>query len=213
MDDEQIDFNLINFIKSITGVEFLVVFISLITIMGVLLFGYFNQSARNKDLQKDVHMTETLIPALIAFYDNSGAEESSKFYPIGKCSGDLNEVDYEFSMRLALTGQVRELDNHAYISRENFPRDANGKYSKSLKDREINYRCTEKLNFNTVQNRGQIYEDGYESCNFSSSKLKNCYLYSSQGDEFKVGYYSFVEDCFIVYSKFRNQELKKDITC
>jgi ABC-type antimicrobial peptide transport system permease subunit len=199
----------------VNGLEFLVIIFSVIAVIGVGIFGFSVQEAVNRDKQRTFDMENIMLPALLDFYKNSGAVENSRLYPISRCSGDLNEVDYEFTLRQNLTGRLPEVDNHTYIDQNNYPKDKSGQYSDNFKDRKVNYRCPEKLNFSTVQSGGQIYPD-YASCNFSRSQnLRKCYLYTStaNGDTFQLGYYSESKNCFVVYTQFRSDNLKSRQEC
>lgn len=216
-DELNLSQKIVNFIKSITGLEYLVIIFVIISFIVVIIFGFLGQQDKNKDLQKQTDFELNLIPAINAFYKNSGGgNASSKAYPIAKCSGDLNEVDYEFTLRQSLTGKIIELDTFAYLQNSTFPTDRGGLYNTTFKDRKVNYRCPEKLNFSTTQNNLAIYEDGFKSCNFSSKlNYNNCYLYtsSSNGDSYQLAYYSLSTKCFIYYSQFRNETISKSSVC
>jgi type II secretory pathway pseudopilin PulG len=216
-ENENLSQRIVNFIKSITGVETLVVLFVVITLISITIWGFIGQSEKNKDLQKQTDFEVNIIPALIEFYKNSGTGvESTKAYPVAKCSSDLNEVDYEFTLRKTLAGEFKELDTFNYLTKEKFPVDREGIYTLNFNERKIPYRCPEKLNLSTSKNNLPIYEDGFKSCNFSSlNNFNNCYLYTSSGngDKFQLAYYSVSDKCFIVYSKFRSENITLDVSC
>jgi hypothetical protein len=178
----------------------------ILSLLGIIVWGFLQQDTKNRDRQREADITGTIIPALEDFYKNSAAVEGSRFYPISRCSGDMNEVDFEFTLRQHLTGQVKEIDPFAYISSDNYPRDNWGTYSES-QNQPIPFRCPQNLNLSTISQNNRIYGN-FPRCNFSiSNNLYKCYLYttSQNGDRFKVGYYSEELKCFIKYEKFRGQ--------
>jgi hypothetical protein len=201
--------------RMINGLELILVLTVLFTLIGVFIWGFTTQELKNKDLQKQIHIEKTLLIALSDFYQNTGAVESARFYPVARCSAELNEVDYEFTLRYILTGKVREIDQHQYIIPNKFPIDKNGVYSTTYRQRQVPFRCQEKLTSQNNQQDTRIYDD-FNSCNFSrQSKLNNCYLYTSSptGDSFQIGYYSESTKCFIVYRKFRNSSVQLSQEC
>jgi type II secretory pathway pseudopilin PulG len=203
------------FWQKFSGLEFVVVLVSILLLIGVTVFGAISQNAKNRDLQRSTDFTQTIIPALQGFYTNSSATESGRYFPVAQCSGDLNEVDFEYTMRINLTGQIKEIDNHPYISADKFPKDKSGIFSKNLSDRKNPYRCPEKLSLNTIQNNSPIYSDNYPSCNFSKTKNKFCYLYTTSpvGDTFQLGYFTESSNCYTLYRQFRSEKPTSVISC
>lgn len=206
----------LTFWKQISGIEFVLVILSIILLIGAVIFGYISQNAKNRDQQRFLDFSKTIIPAVQDFYKNSSATESARFYPISQCSGDLNEVDFEYSLRQNLTGELNEVDNHTYIDKGSFPKDRSGQYSTNFKSRAVPYRCPEKLNFSTTQNNTAIYADNYPSCSFSKAKLlKQCYLYTTSaiGDGYQLGYFNESTNCFTLFREFRNQGVTSVNSC
>jgi hypothetical protein len=186
--------------------------LSIILLISVLAFGFFSQSAKNRDSQRSADI-EQVLDAIISFYQNSSTVPSQRYYPIANCSSQLNEVDFEFSLRQYLTGQVIQSDPHAYILPQEFPKDSWGVYSTALSQRELRLRDCPKVFSNLTQNSTNVYEDTQiQSCNFDlrQSKYKKCYLYgsSTSGDKFELGYYNESQGVYIVYSKFRDGNIK-----
>lgn len=199
----------------LNGFEWIMVVISLLLLVGVGLWGFFGQQARNRDAQREFDIAGIMVPALQDFYKNSAATESARFYPVSRCSSDLNEVDFEFVLRQHLTGELPEIDQHVYIQPKNYPKDRAGVYSDTFSQRQVEYRCPEKLNFTISGADRKIYQD-YPSCNFQyASSLSKCYLYTSSatGDTFQIGYYSETTGCFDIYKQFRSQSLEKLVQC
>ena len=197
------------------GLEWSIIVLLIIALLSVVFWGFFVQEAKNRDIQRFNHFSQTLIPALDGFYTNSAATESARKYPIAKCSPDLNEVDFELALRQNLTGQLPEIENHTFIQAKNYPQDISGKYSKNFGDRKVSYRCTERLSLDTVQQQKAIYPDR-DSCNFKPSQnYKQCYLYTSNsiGDTYQLAYYSEETTCFVTFKKFRNQNLQTYKQC
>ncbi len=194
--------------KRVNGFEILIIAVSFILIIAVFVIGFLGQGTRNRDAQR-VADINNVIRALDNFYANSSVDPSSRAYPKTNCSFDLNEVDFELTLRDHLIGRRIELDSHEYISPENFPRDNWGVYSKTLNQRKIPYRCEQNIN----TTNGFIYNDEYPSCNFTSggeNKFKKCYIYTSSnnGDTYQIGYFSEIQNNFVVYKKFRENPLE-----
>lgn len=189
--------------KRVNGLEIFVVLICIIGLVWVFSWGLITQNTSNRDKQRQQDISQ-IISALDEFYKNSNLVPSQRSYPKAVCSEKLNEVDFEFLLRENLTGKTPQLDTHAYISPENFPKDKSGTYSQTLKDRKVEYRCPEKLPQNASDS--PTYIDNYPSCNFKQSKnYVNCYIYTStnNGDTFRVGYFSESISKFVIYKRFR----------
>ncbi len=191
-----------------SSLELTVIVLSLLALAGTFTWGYLSQGAKNRDLQRRMHI-ENVVAAIDSFYENSSTELAKKKYPISNCTSSLNAVDYEFTLKQHLTGQIRELDAHQYVNPEDFPNDPWGTYSTTLGDRKIPYPCANFI----PSNSNQIYSDGTESCNFSSSlenRYRKCYIYqsSSNGESFSIGYFSEELNNFVVFEKFRNEDLR-----
>ena len=203
--------------RGFNGLEFVVILLSILLILGSLFWGFWDQSNKNADIQKRFDIENILIPSLGEFYKNSSANENQRFFPKANCSNDLNEVDYEFTLRQHLAGLLPQIENHAYIQPDQFPRDRKGVYSDTWKGRKTTYRCPERLGASSanVQTNNKIYPD-FQSCNFARNLgLKNCYIYTSStsGDAFKIGYLSQQTDCFVIYSSFRGSQPKLEKSC
>ena len=197
------------------GLEWTVIVLMVISLLIVIFWGFFVQEAKNRDTQRFNHFTQTIIPSLDGFYANSAATESARRYPIAKCSPDLNEVDFESTLRQSLTGQLPELENHTYIKPKNYPRDIAGTYAKNFSDRKIPYRCTERLTLGILEQKKTIYPD-IDSCNFRPSEnYKKCYLYTTNGigDTYQLAYFSEETNCFVTFKKFRSQGLQTYTQC
>jgi hypothetical protein len=195
--------------RPLNGLEKAIIGVAILAMLLAISIGFWVKGAENLDKQKYAHITKTILPALNDFYKNSSASDSARFYPKSICINPLNSVDYEFTLRRQLTGQVPEIDNHAYISPDKFPNDPQGIYSKKVRERQIPHPCLEKFNLDRERDKDKDIYSNFSSCNFSSSnpdpKYRNCYLYTSTptGDKYSVGYYSEVFKVFVVFEKFR----------
>ncbi len=195
--------------KRLNALEIGLIILCILTLIGVFLWGFNNQNAINRDKQRATDIF-SVAQALDEFYKNTALVPSQRFYPKAPCSESLNEVDFEFTLRNFLTGNVPEIDTHSYVLSDNFPRDRWGEYSKGLTQRKVDYRCTEKISSDLV-NKGLIYADGYETCNFSKKlSYKKCYLYtsSSNGDTYKMSYFKEETNKFMIYEKFRDDPIR-----
>jgi type II secretory pathway pseudopilin PulG len=197
--------------RKINILEIATVLISILALIGVFSWGLIAQNAINRDKQRQQDISQ-VIAALLEFYKNSNTIPSQRTYPIANCSESLNEVDYEYTLKRALTGQAIQLDTHAYIDPSDYPTDRSGVYSTTFAQRKIPYRCTEKLNLPTNYSQDTpIYSDGTKSCNFNQAqKYTLCYLYTStnNGDTFSIGYYKESSNSFVVYKKFRDDTIQ-----
>jgi len=194
--------------------EISLILVTILIIFCAGIWGYFSQRNKLKDRQKESDINQIIL-ALDAFYQNSSLTPGERSYPIAVCSGKPNEVDYEYTLRQYLTGQRLQFDTHPYVLNENFPQDKQAVTSEFLAQREVSLRDCPQV-FNTgegLKNDLPIYSDeNYRSCNFDSNtrKFRRCYLYTSSasGDSFELAYYSEARRSFVIYSKFRDQDLK-----
>lgn len=203
----------IRYAKRLNGLEIITIVISIILLVSVFVFGFINGQQSSEDAQRSSHMQQ-VSSALTEYYNNSSAVPSQRTYPIALCSADANEVDFELTLRLALTGKILEKDTHAYIQPNNYPKDINGVYSKSLSRRTVAYRCPNILPTTvTADPNTNIYSDGWDSCNFSRTRNPKCYLYASSnnGDTFTIGYFSQINNRFILFTKFRDQDVVRSL--
>ena len=200
--------------RRINILEIATVLISIIALIGVFWWGLSTQNAINRDKQRAQDISQ-IIAALLEFYKSSNTIPSQRAYPKATCSESLNEVDFEYGLRRALTGKSVQLDTHVYINPDDYPSDKSGVYATTFKERKIPYRCTEKLNLTAgATTDTQIYADGTKSCNFNQAqKYTLCYLYTSSnnGDTFRVGYYKESSGSFVVYRKFRDEPIQVEV--
>lgn len=206
----------IRYSKRLNGLEILVIVLFVVFLIISFVLGFIAAAQANEDAQRLTHINQ-VNSALNEYYNNSSAVPSQRSYPVAICSADANEVDFELTLRLALTGQIKEKDTQAYIDLNNYPRDIGGYYSKTLASRKIAYRCPSRLSSSTSSNSSantNIYSDGWESCNFSKASSPKCYLYASSnnGDTFTLGYYSQVSNRFVLFTKFRDQEITRTVS-
>jgi len=189
--------------RGVNGFEAILIGIGILAIIGAGIWGILTQERVNRDLQRSSDIVQ-VVGILTDFYKNSSAVENTRSFPKARCSAELNEVDFEMLLRMSLTGGTPEVDDFSYILPRSFPRDRSGVYSETFSQRQIPFRCPERL-APVSNNSDRIYTD-FPSCNFNQGKgLLQCYLYTSSptGDEFKVAYRSEVSNCFVVYTKFR----------
>ena len=184
--------------------KFLIV-ITLIPLVIGLVKGFSDQNIFNKDDRKRQDITE-IIKALDLSYLNSAPIENTRQYPISKCSGQLNEVDFEYTLNQNLTGQSLKDDTNIYINPKDFPTDPFGDYSTKKSERKIPFRSCPSVQ--KVENDNiLVYKSGQKSCNFQiGSKYLNCYIYSTDqnGISYKIGYYSEPRSGFVIWDKFKN---------
>src|SRR6476659_7919668 len=126
--------------RRINGLELIVIVIGILSLIGVFTWGLFSTNTENRDKQR-LHDIDQVLIALDNFYSNSSTIPSQRFYPVSICSADLNEVDFESTLKNYLTGKKPEVDTHQYIAPENFPADNWGVYSKTFAERKIPFRC------------------------------------------------------------------------
>lgn len=197
--------------RGVNGFEVIIVLVGILAMFISGLVGFNIQSAVNRDLQRKHDIDQVLI-AINQFYLNSSPIPSARKYPASSCSSRSNEVDYEFALKQQLTGQRRDIDNHAYIKLQDFPVDPWGQYSSQKKDRQIALRtCSGGKEFE--QGDGAVYADGSPSCNFRSSeeKYRQCYLYTSNpsADQFELAYYSESKKGFITFARTNNSAVRE----
>jgi len=200
--------------RNINLLEVGVVILALLALLGVMVWGFFAQSDTNKDNIKDFQIKQVIL-ALDYFYLNSNTIPGNRAYPISECSQVLNETDYEFTLKQYLTGQRPKFSTYEYIKAAEFPIDAQGVYSQTVSERELQLRNCPGVYGNLTTSSQLIYADGTLSCNFNrrNTKYQRCYLYdsTSNGDKYEIGYYSESQKAFVVYSKSRDGALKVEI--
>ena len=186
----------------------------LLSLIGVCVWGAFSQSTKNRDAQREVDI-QNVIKAINSFYANSSTIPSRKSYPVAQCSERLNEADFEYTLKDHLTGNKKQIDTHQYISPSDFPLDKSGVYSQTPASRKVALRDCPRM-FSSIESaNSDIYPDGSKSCNFSSRNRNylSCYLYTSSnsGDKYQISYYSEDRGSFVVYSKFRDENIRVEI--
>lgn len=180
----------------------------------VSLWGFFSQGAKIRDKQRTFEISQ-VVQALDNFYLNSNTFPAQRAYPVAQCSGRLNEVDFEYTLKQFLSGQKPQLDDHSYIKSENFPKDRWGIYSQKPSQRQAKLLDCPKIFSKIDKDSPSIYADETLSCNFSQSnrKFRKCYLYTSStnGDKYEVSYFSESQNAFVIYSRQREGELKVEL--
>ena len=199
---------------SVNLLEVGLIIFCIILLIIVSLWGFFSQSGRIRDKQRNFEISQIVL-ALDNFYFNSNTFPAARTYPIAQCSGRLNEVDFEWTLKEYLTGKKPQIDNHAYIKAENFPKDPWGIYSESPSQRKTKLLDCPKL-FSKIDNDSKsVYQDETLSCNFSQTagKYRKCYLYTSStnGDKYEISYYSEDLGAFVIYSRLREDKLMTEI--
>jgi type II secretory pathway pseudopilin PulG len=194
----------------INGLEVIVI---LLMVIAIIISGFMGYSAGSKEKQDEqkYHDISEIIKSLDFFYANNQA------YPIRQCSEDLNPIDFEYTLRRNLTGQIAKIGTQSYI-KDVFPQDLMGDYTASYDKYIYNLPCPSLIQ-DTVNKNNQIYSDGSSACNYNRSTVKTtknpngkvefrCYLYTSSvnGDRYSLGYYSEVQQRFVIVTKFRTNK-------
>ncbi len=195
----------------ITGLEAVLVLFSVLLLAGSFGFGVINSRPINQDKKKR-HDINQIIAALDMYYINSDSIENKRTYPVAVCADQANEIDFEYTLRNHLSGQNQNENSHAFIPSELFPRDDWGRYSIKFENRQVPFDCAKEI---THGANGEVYPNGYPSCNFSLSRkdFQKCYLYGSSvnGDSYKLVYYSEANDYLVRIDKFRDEDIKQSI--
>jgi hypothetical protein len=200
--------------KGLSFLELGVIGFMILILIGVSIWGFFSQGAKLRDAKRKADI-EQVVWALNNYYENSSLIPGEKRYPLAVCSGRLNEVDFEFTLKQYLTGQKQQFDNHNYIKEGKFPKDDWGGYSSTLGSRELELRACPKV-FSDLNNpEASVYPDETLSCNFqpNSARYRKCYLYTStiSADQYEVGYYSEAQGAYIIYSRLRDGEIRVSV--
>ena len=185
--------------------EKLLIILILVPLIFALVKGFVDQNILNKDDRKRQDIAEVM-KAINISYLNSTPIENTRKYPVSKCSGQLNEVDFEYTLNHSLTGQNPKDDTNVYIDPKDFPVDPFGVYITKKIDRKLPFRSCPSVQ--KVENDNiLVYKSGQKSCNFQiGSNYLNCYLYSTDqnGISYKIGYYSEPRKGFVIWDKFKN---------
>jgi hypothetical protein len=210
MSENQYDYSQYNTNTRQSGLNLFEKLILIVVLIPLIIFfvkGFSEQNILNKDDRKRQDITEVM-KGLDLFYLNSAVIETNRTYPVSKCSGQLNEVDYEYTLNRSLTGRNLKEDTNIYIDPKDFPNDPFGEFSIKKPDRKTPFRTCPSIQKNENDNI-LVYKSGEKSCNFSiteKQKLPNCYLYSTDqnGLSYKIGYYSEQKNGFVIWDKFKN---------
>jgi hypothetical protein len=193
--------------------DYLLLFISLLLIVLPFINGISYQNMDNINAQKEKDFAQ-LNKALTYFFESSSSIPSQRKYPISVCSGQPNEVDFEYTLRRHLTGKIKELDNFEHIKDENFVSDRLGFYSVNTNERKVKLRDCDQV-FGVEIGNNKVYDNGYKSCNFQKDSkdttLRNCYLYASdnRGFQYQLAYYDEKTDKYNIFTKFREDDIKR----
>ena len=185
----------------ITGI----VMLSLMAILiSVNMWNGFVGRQREIDDQNKSQVLNQVVQALDLYYRDSSDFLENRAYPVAKCSNDLNSFDYEYTLRGALTGVRSASRSHSYIVPNQFPTDTQGSYTQRFPS---SFSCRTVLPQLEQQQSG--YFNGTTICNFEINTSKNCFLYTSSltGDSYKLAYWSPFYNKYVVYSKFRTEDL------
>jgi type II secretory pathway pseudopilin PulG len=179
-----------------------------VTLIGLLVLQVVNGFGAQMNEVVDENKSKQLasvISALDLFYKDSSDFLENRSYPKAGCSNDLNEFDFEYTLKGELTGFKSKTRTHSYIKKNEFPSDPQGNYQATL---DSTYACKATLPPDEQKFAG--YFDNTQHCKFDINSARNCYLYSSTliGDGYKLAYWSPYYNKFVVYSKFREEAMK-----
>ena len=193
--------------RRINGLEILLLLVAFVSLVSIFLYGFSVQSTSFRDNQRVFEIGQ-ITKALDNYYENSSYDTASKSYPVARCKGEANEVDYEFVLREALAGRQKEKNDNIYVDFSKFPNDKSGKYSSDLKAIKQN-KCPNLFSANT-----NYYGNNTQGCEYSKDKNPFCYLYTTtnSGDTYRIVYYSEVRGGFVQTIKFRDQAAKIEFT-
>lgn len=179
----------------------IIVGLTLLSVGWQFFSGYVAKSNELVDEKKSREIA-AVMQSLSEFYKDSSPFLENRYYPIAKCSNDLNEFDFEYTLRGEVTGKKPGSLTQEYIKVGDFPSDSKGSYTNDLSN---NFKCTESLSA-SEQTKGK-YFDNSRHCNFNINSQRNCYLYTSSliGDSYKIAYWSPYYKKFVVFSKFRDE--------
>ncbi len=195
-------------LKKVNLVEAIFLVTAGILLVASFSIGFSLENTINTDRQKEEDIL-AITRTLDEYYKNSHTIISHRSYPLAKCSEYPNEVDFESTLRLALTGHNPKLTTHTFIQSADYPKDPKGVYSLNLQTRRVDYRCEELLGVSSADEN--IYPDGYPSCNLNQAKkLNNCYVYTTtnNGDSYAVGYYQDSSKKYVLYKKYRDTAMQ-----
>jgi hypothetical protein len=178
------------------------------------IYGYFRERSLALDRDKFSDIT-VVVTALGEYYNDSSAYLEKRYYPISRCSSDLNSFDFEFTLKNSLIGVPLEKNIrqnvHPYLSINDFPTDKQGSYVSKFSE-DSNFNCINAVPSlqKPVEGGNKFgYKDNSSICAFSPTS-PNCYLYTSSanGDSFKIAYFSNADNQYVVFEKFRDENIK-----
>ncbi len=210
-----------------SGVNMLEIILVSLVIAGIVIsgiLGFLSKNNDNRDIRRDTQIN-IVIKALGLFYGDSSRIPNDRRYPISRCSGQLNEVDYEYTLKKTLTGNEPKINNFSYITEANFPIDEGGITVANVADSRISKRGCDKSFGGFDPKKNKIYNNEWNGCEFSrektdeyklqfwesKNKFLQCFLYSSddRGFEYSLAYFSEADNNFVIYSQKLNGTLTK----
>jgi hypothetical protein len=211
-------------------VNLLEIILVILVIIGLIISSILGFASKNNDNRDSRRRSEInqIVTALGFYYGNSSGIPNDRRYPVSVCSGQLNEVDYEYTLRKLITGSDPKVSNFAYINNDQFPMDMTGVIADSKSQSRIPKRnCDKGFGGFGAKDSDKIYNNEFQSCNFSRDKVdfekanfwesksvfQHCYLYSSddRGFNYQLGYYSEVAGQFVVVSQDRGSAIKSSL--
>jgi hypothetical protein len=197
---------LTNFYKnnfgSLSFIEFLIVTISILAIISTVVLSYFYQNLENIDIVKE-HNIESLITGLNKYYEDSSFNNSTKRYPVAKCSNlTPNIIDYEYTLKNALSKPISKANNFSYIAQQDFPQDKSASYQNieiKKADKEKRYECL-----------AGIDTRNYSTDNKSCTGLF-CYTYTSTpiGDSYTIAIFKNRNNKYLKFKQSAGLKLEK----
>jgi type II secretory pathway pseudopilin PulG len=196
--------------------DYVLIFISVISIIAAVVYGIVEQNQTNEITKKNNDIMQ-VISALDLYYNDSSKVPSERKYPIAVCNGKPNEVDFEYTLKNHLSGKIKALNLYEYIKPVDFPIDTSAEYATRISEKKVKLRDCPKV-FGNKKIVDYIYPDRSLSCNFDKDnidiKYQSCYLYASDnlGFEYKIGYFNQYTNSYIIFSKIRGEPIQKSIS-
>ena len=184
----------------------IIIALGVIVLISLVWSGFSNQKRVNDDKNK-IKDISFVVGLLDQFYQDSSAFIEERHYPVARCSAELNTFDYEYTFRRNILGISPSENTHAYLQVSNFPYDSLGSYTSQI-DSAGNNQCRKGLPL--LESGAKTFSDQSKMCQFDSAKKPNCYLYttSTNGDSYKISYYSTSKNAFVIYTRFRDQPVQ-----
>jgi hypothetical protein len=184
-------------VERLSLLETFIIIVCIFSLLAISLLAIFRQNIENNDLIRGRNI-DSVVKALEQYYIDSSFNELTKRYPISVCSTNSpNSVDYEYTLKNALSKTTSKTNSFIYINESIFPQDPSSKTEPiEQKISREGLVCIKDIDYREYGKNGNACKTP-------------CYLYasSSNGDQYSLAYFQDSKNTFIKKSQVRNKSI------